>query len=146
MPPKKPPEKPVVEFGWQIQEVLSRVCRASSAADWATAGWVPPVDCAETQDAFLVFLELPGVARPDIRVEVEGGYLRVCGQKREFLPEEVSRIHHVEIDRGRFRRVVPLPPGFDGAAVEARLRNGVLAIRVRREEPYQGRVEIEEER
>ena len=142
MPPKKP-TKPSVEYGWQVREVMSRVCRSSTPGD--AAGWVPSVDCVETGDRFLVFLEVPGIDRADIHVELDGSFLRICGRRHEFLPQEVSRVHHVEIDRGRFNRVVPLPPGFESRAVEASLRHGVLRIEIHKEETWEGRVEVREE-
>jgi HSP20 family protein len=113
-----------------------------SAGDLAAPdGFVPMADVEETEDAYLVELELPGVKREDINIEVAGNRLLVTGERKER--ERVGIVRRRTRTVGRFQFEVVLPIEVSGDAVEATLEHGVLTVRVPktgREEPH--RVEI----
>jgi HSP20 family protein len=89
-------------------------------------GWAPAVDLCETADAFIVTAELPGVAREQVRIEVQDGRLMLVGRRDARVPCE--QYHQVERGHGEFARSFSLPPTVDPEHISADLRNGVLTI------------------
>jgi HSP20 family protein len=91
--------------------------------------WRPAIDLVESPDAFLIYAELPGVRRENVELKVEDGWLELSGH-RAPEPSGEQGFLRMESAQGSFRRRIQLPAPFDGDAVEARLRRGVLEIRV----------------
>jgi HSP20 family protein len=95
----------------------------------------PPVDIEETDDAYVIEADLPGVKREDIDIELEGNELQVTGEIKQREGKFRRRTRRV----GRFELRVALPDGVDGGAVDAKLDRGVLTVRVPKAEKAQRR-------
>jgi HSP20 family protein len=91
-------------------------------------GFSPPVDVEETDDAYLIELDLPGVDKKDIDIEATGRQLVVQGERKE--KERVGVLRRQTRTVGRFRYEVVLPEDINGDAVEANMQEGVLRLRV----------------
>jgi len=95
-------------------------------------GWTPAVDVEETEDAFVVEAELPGVKREDVNVELNDNQLVVHGEIKE---RERSGVLRRQTRRtGRFDYRVVLPGQVDTDKVDASLRDGVLRLEMRKSE------------
>lgn len=79
--------------------------RLASAADQC---WEPPIDVAESDDALVVHIALPGVPATAIAIGVEPDAVTVSGVRR-FPAPQAACIHRIEIPYGRFERRIPLP-------------------------------------
>ena len=90
--------------------------------------WSPPVDIYETDDRFVVTVELPGVERGDVRVEVSDSELSVSGKRDFDAVCSKESYHRLEGIRGRFRRSFSLPQPLDRARVTANFKDGVLRV------------------
>ena len=112
----------------QLTEQLERFLETGSLAQAGSDGFTPLGDIEETEDAFVIELELPGVDRDDVSVEVDGRRLVVSGERKER--ERTGVIRRRTRTVGRFHYEVVLPSDVDGGAVEAKLEHGVLSIRV----------------
>jgi HSP20 family protein len=97
--------------------------------------FTPPVDIEETDDAYVIEAELPGVKREDVDIELEGNELQVSGEIKQREGKFRRRTRRV----GRFELRVMLPDGVDGGSVDAKLDRGVLAVRVPKAERAQRR-------
>jgi HSP20 family protein len=97
--------------------------------------FTPPVDIEETDDAYVIEADLPGVKREDIDTELEGNELLVSGEVKQREGRFRRRTRRV----GRFELRVMLPDGVDGNAVDAKLDHGVLTVRVPKAEKAQRR-------
>ena len=96
----------------------------------------PAVDIRETDEAYEVVAELPGVAAENVSVDVEKNVLTLVAERSEVSEEEAKGYRHVERVRGTFRRSFTLPDTVDDEAIEASLANGVLTVRLpKREAP-----------
>jgi len=104
----------------------------SDARDGDGAAWVPPVDLEETEDAWIIEAELPGVDRRDIAVEVRDSELTISGEIKERERRGILRRRTRR--RGRFEYRVTIPGGADRDAVEASLDEGVLRVRIPKSE------------
>ncbi len=103
------------------------------SADPAAHGWVPRADIYETADGLVLSLEIPGVERGDIEIEVQGVYLKVSGVRQEPTASGCMRWHQMEIVYGPFERVVALPQEVDPERIRATYREGFLRIEIPRE-------------
>jgi HSP20 family protein len=118
----------------ELQEEFDRAFREARAwheAPAAAPDYDPPTDISRTDDAYFVRMDLPGVARDDLRVQAEGGALIIRGHK-PLGDHQGMRPLRSERRGGRFSRVVALPTDADLTHVSARLRQGVLTVRVAR--------------
>ena len=93
-----------------------------------------PVDWRETADAHVFTVDLPGMNKEDIKVEVdEGKVLQISGDKGEDKDESATW-HRVERSRGKFCRRFQLPENVKPDEVKAFMENGVLKVVVPKQE------------
>ncbi|HZR13608.1 MAG TPA: Hsp20/alpha crystallin family protein [Acidimicrobiia bacterium] len=90
--------------------------------------FTPLADVEETDDAYVAEIELPGVKKDDIAVEVAGRRVTVSGERREAERKGILRSRTRSV--GRFHYEVTLPGELDAEHVEASLADGVLTLRV----------------
>ena len=87
------------------------------------------VDVAESEAAYVVSAELPGVKKEDIQVAINGNQVTLSAEvKREREAAEGNRLLHVERSYGKASRSFTLPQELDEAKAEARFRDGVLEL------------------
>jgi len=86
----------------------------------------PRIDVHETDEAWRIDAELPGLERDDISVDVEDGVLTISGERKSETEGKDEGFRHLERFRGRFRRSFRLPEGIEG--VRATYKNGVLSV------------------
>lgn len=91
-------------------------------------GFTPLGDVEETDDAFTVEVELPGVGKDDLDIEVAGRRLTVTGERKER--QRVGILRRRERVVGRFHYEVVLPADVEEDGVEAHLDDGLLTIRL----------------
>lgn len=90
--------------------------------------WAPSVDVLETEEAYLLYAELPGVRREDIQIQVKdrglelSGLRHSLGENRNFLRMERSY--------GPFRRIFDLGAPVDPEALSVRFEQGILKVRI----------------
>jgi HSP20 family protein len=99
------------------------------------AGWSPLVDIEEQDDAYVLEVELPGVKREDINIEVVGSELAITGELEE--KERKGAVRRRTRRTGHFEYRVRLPEQVDASKVEATLDEGVLTVRVSKSERAQ---------
>ena len=96
----------------------------------AAADWMPVVDIVETNDSFLIQVELPGVEKSAVKLSIEKGVLLISGQRPQGTLSEGMRYHRNERQYGRFERAFRVPDSIDEQKLEADLKNGVLTVRL----------------
>jgi HSP20 family protein len=94
----------------------------------ATGSWTPLADVRETEDGYLVEIDVPGVKRKDLTVEIAGTELRVTGEIVE--KEKVGWLRHRTRRVGQFSYHTQLPADIDAEHISADLVDGVLTVRV----------------
>lgn len=92
------------------------------------SGFTPLADVEETDDAYLVEIELPGVRRGDIDVTLSGRQLTVTGERKE--KERSGILRRRTRVTGRFHYDVTLPAADPDADVTAGYDDGVLTVRI----------------
>lgn len=106
------------------------------------AAWTPLADVSETDDAYLVEVELPGVNKDQVNVDVNDRELVITGEIAE-PQEEGRRRRRRSRHTGRFEFRTTLPSDIDPQGVGASLSDGILTVRVPKSEAAKPRhVEI----
>ncbi len=110
---------------------------------WREAGGsetrVPSVDLKETDDAFVLTAELPGVGKDELDLTVAEDRVTLSGERRREDEKKGENYHYRETIYGRFQRVVPLPDRILADKAEARLKDGVLTLTLPKAEPARTR-------
>jgi HSP20 family protein len=109
-----------------------------NAEDLGSQGYRPTMDIYETDEAFYIVADLPGFSADAIQVRYENRSLTLSGErKREELPDR--RYHRVESTQGRFQRNFTLPLEIDADNITAELVNGVLTLKLPKQESQKPR-------
>ncbi len=96
----------------------------------------PPCDLDETDTHFLITMDLPGMSKEDVKIELKDHLLFISGERKEERRDDrksqqgisKKRPQYIERDYGAFQRVLTLPSGVNMDRVEAKFQNGVLSI------------------
>jgi HSP20 family protein len=113
-----------------FEDLYQQVDRlARSALGTAPDGrpWLPAGDVSETEDAYLAEIELPGVRRDDVDVELYGNELVITGELKERERKGLLRRRSRRV--GEFEYRVTLPGDIRADGIEASLNDGVLTVR-----------------
>lgn len=95
-----------------------------------SAVWAPRMDVSETNDAYHVRLDLPGMSKSDISVSVEDHRLSISGERKEEKEEKGENYVQMERVHGNFFRSVSLPAAATEQNIKASFNNGVLTVTV----------------
>lgn len=133
IPPERDPRAYVEE---QVEKLLSRLGGLpQQPAPERQPAWVPAVSVWEAAEGVVICADLPGVTHDQISVEAVAGAIVISGHRQGAAPSSNGngvRPVRVEAAAGAFRRVVPVPAGLGTSQVTARLKDGVIEIRVPR--------------
>lgn len=128
---------------FQLRDELNRLFSSFGDAETsgATASWIPAVDIHEYDDRFQIYVDLPGVDPARVDITLENGVLMLSGERTVEKAVERGEQTRVRTERGsgRFHRQFILPDSIDAENIEAKGRNGVLEISIRKHAKAQPR-------
>lgn len=96
-------------------------------------GTYPSVDIFSEGEDTVLTVELPGVKKEDINIEVKDNLFRLSGERKITYPEKTS-VHRLERRNRKFDRTLRLPVKVDVDNVDAEFKNGVLKVKLPRAE------------
>jgi HSP20 family protein len=117
-----------------VQEEVRRLFQELIHQPWGgqrpseTGNWQPRVDMCETPEAIIVEVELPGVQREDVRIEIEGDFLHITGERHTTAEHQRRNYYRLERHYGHFARQLPLPGTVDRTGIRAEFDAGILII------------------
>ncbi|WP_028583805.1 Hsp20/alpha crystallin family protein [Desulfogranum mediterraneum] len=94
---------------------------------WLVNGNTPRTNLYDTGNNLELSVELPGIAKEELKIKVQGNYLEISGQP-QTKPLEGYRVHRSERDMAAFSRSFTLPYDVEADKVEANLKNGILKM------------------
>lgn len=100
------------------------------------------VDTEETDTAYIVRADMPGVSRENLEVNLEDGYLNISAERNDSRTEENNDKNYYYSERsfGSFRRSFALPRNVNDEDVRAAYNDGVLTVTIgKRENSLSGR-------
>jgi HSP20 family protein len=92
--------------------------------------WLPAMDLVETDDDFVLRVDLPGLSEEDVKIELEDNVLTISGERKAEHEERQEGYYRVERASGAFARSLTLPEGVDPSGVTANFDRGVLEVRI----------------
>jgi HSP20 family protein len=92
--------------------------------------WNPEIDVFERDQRLVTKIDLPGVKKEDVKVEVTDGHLAISGERKSETEATKDNVYRTERSFGSFYRVVPLPPDVKLEDVKAAFSDGVLEVSV----------------
>jgi HSP20 family protein len=90
--------------------------------------WAPKVDVVTADQKLITRVDLPGMTKDDVKVEVHDGLLKLTGERKKETKQEKDNFYREERDYGSFYRAIPLPKGVKADDVKASFANGVLEV------------------
>lgn len=112
----------------------------------AMGAWRPPVDIVDTQEAILIFVEIPGVDKEEVAIEVKDNVLSIQGER--VVDSSIGNGSYYRSERvfGKFGRSFALPTMVRTENIKASFKNGVLKITIPKpeeEKPRQVNISVE---
>jgi HSP20 family protein len=110
----------------------------------SSAVWAPQTDLVETDEDVQLRLDVPGMSKEDIDINLQNGTLTVSGERTSERTDEGEDYVRVERAFGNFHRTFTLPDAVDHENIEATYEDGVLSINVpKTEESTRRQIEIQ---
>ncbi len=108
------------------------------------AEYKPAVDIHESDEAFTLFVEVPGIQADQVHVDLEKNVLTIRAERSETDEVDAEGYRRVERYRGSFTRSFSLPETVDDETIEAKLADGVLTLRLpKRPAPSTRRIAVQ---
>ena len=127
----------------QLQHELIRShgypAKSDDNGDVVTSDWAPAVDIKEEDKQFILIADIPGVDPKDIEVHMENGILTIKGERESEKKTEREGYKRIEREHGVFYRRFTMPDGVNAEGIEAKSNNGVLTVRIPKQEAVQAR-------
>ena len=110
-----------------FEDATQRRNQAEAAGDdFERADWTPASDIFETASGYLIAIDLPGINREALEIDIDDNRLIVKGTR--VINE--SKQHRTERPRGKFLRTFSVPGSVDQGKIGAEYKDGVLQIRL----------------
>ena len=109
-----------------FDELVSRLFEEQNTT--ATQTWVPTSDIHETEDHLKIHLDLPGMTRENLDIQLTDNNTLTIRGERKFEEVDKAKYHRVERFYGNFMRSFVLPSNVDAEKIEATFKDGVLEI------------------
>ncbi len=94
----------------------------------------PTLDLGASDKEYTIAVEVPGVDKKDIKLEVVNNVLTISGEKKQEKEEKDKNYYRMERSYGSFKRVLSLPEDADQNSIKAKFKNGVLTVTMPRKE------------
>ncbi len=122
-----------------FEDATQRRSQPANDDEFERADWTPAADIYETETGFLVALDLPGIKREALEIDIDDNRLMVKGVR--IVDETKTR--RTERPRGKFLRAFAVPASVDQARIGAEYKDGVLQIRLpKRAEQKAQKIEV----
>src|SRR5215831_5746645 len=112
-----------------FEEATERRAREASGPqdELASADWIPAADIYEQDQAYVIALDLPGIDRSALEIDLENDQLAVRGDRTIAAQ---GRLHQSERPGGKFVRTFSVPAAVDQDQIAADYKDGVLYVRL----------------
>lgn len=115
------------------------VARQNNAPSRSTSLRTPATDVYDTEDNYVLKMDVPGFAKDEIKVEFKKDTLTISGERKNDKSTEDTTYHRNERSAGNFSRSFSMPRNVDGNAINAKLKNGILELRIAKPEEQKPR-------
>jgi len=121
----------------RLEDRIFRAYPAPAEAQNTITSWMPTVNTREDEKAYHIEVDLPGVKKEDIHVDISDGVLTISGERKFKKETKEKDYYKVESSFGKFERSFRLPEDVNDEEIKAESKDGVLEItlpKVKKEE------------
>jgi len=141
---RRTPNRTLRDLQREVDSIFDQFFGRGSEDDGTSAVWAPRTDLSETDDAFSIRMDVPGLTKDEISINLQNNTLTVSGERSSERTEEDEEFVRVERAFGTFHRTFTLPDAVDHENIEAAYDEGVLTIHVpKTEESTRRQIEIQ---
>lgn len=141
---RRTPNRTLRNLQREVDSLFDRFFNRNGGDGSTSTVWSPRTDLVETDDDFRLRLDVPGLTKEDISINLQNRTLTVSGERTSERTEESEEFVRVERAFGNFHRSFTLPDAVDEDNIEATYDNGVLTISVpKTEERTRRQIEIQ---
>jgi len=142
---RRTPNRTLRNLQREVDSLFDRFFDRTGSGDGnPSAVWSPSTDLVETDEDFRLRLDVPGMTKEDITINLQNRTLTVSGERTSERTEDGEEYVRVERAFGTFHRTFTLPDAVDEDNIEATYDNGVLTITVpKTEEGTRRQIEIQ---
>ena len=136
------PWREMVELQRSINQLFNT--GRTTGDDVALSAWTPAVDIFESDNDYVIKLELPEVSRDDVKVNLNDQTLTISGERKIENEDKRDGYHRIERSYGQFYRSFTLPPNVNAEAINAQFKDGVLRLTLpKREEAKPKQIDVQ---
>ncbi len=121
-------------FDWPFQSELDSLFTPRTAASVRHNTYLPACEIIESKNSFSINLDLPGMAKDEIKIEYEKGTLTISGARKANTINAEEEMIRNETRYGEFSRSFKLPESVDSDHIHAEHANGVLKLSIPKKE------------
>ncbi len=96
--------------------------------------WVPATDIFDTEENYVLKMEIPGFAKDEVDIQFKDSILSVKGERKSEEKSEEENYHWIERNSGTFARSFRFPKDVDVQKIDASLKDGILELRIAKPE------------
>ena len=111
-----------------VNAIINSVGEARQEED--SVDFRPKVNTRETEESYHIEVELPGVKKEEVNIEIDGNVLSISGERSVKKEHKDENYHKVESHFGRFSRSFTLPEKVEVSKIEAEFLNGILEVEI----------------
>lgn len=138
------PTRTLRDLQREVDDIFDRFFDRGNSNQGSSAVWSPRTDLLETDNSYRIRLDLPGMTKEDITINLQNNTLTVRGERKSERTDEEEDYVRVERAFGTFHRTFTLPDAVDDQNIEAGYKDGVLTIDVpKTEESTRRQIEIQ---
>lgn len=117
--------RPIRGWNRDVEDFFSRMFEDQPVN---TQSWVPSSDISETEDHIKIHLDLPGLNRENLDIQLTGNNTLTIRGERKFEEVDKMKYHRVERFYGTFARSFVLPTNVEADKISATFKDGVLEV------------------
>ena len=128
-------------FGKRFSDIMDEFF--SDAVANRRSSFSPGIDISETETQYVVDVELSGIEKKDIDLNIENNRLTISGERKFEKTEDGKQYHRVETSYGTFSRSLQLPENVNPDSIKASYKDGILNVSIdKSEEKLKKQIEI----
>ena len=125
-----------------FEDATDRQARTGESDEIESADWHPAADVYDSEEAYLIAVDLPGVVRSELEIDLDDEKLVIRGS-RTISHAALEKTKPSVRPHGRFRRSFKVPGNVAQEGIQAEYKNGVLEVKLpKRNEPKGWRIQI----
>jgi HSP20 family protein len=116
------------DFQRSFEDLINRFFGDEQLLPGFSRTFTPAIDMSDSDDAFVLEAEIPGIDAKDLDISLTGDVLTIKGEKKEKKEDKKKGVHRVERTFGSFSRSFQLPCEVQEDKIEAKFENGVVKL------------------